>query len=56
MLGGSACRPASNEAAGYAAACRADNRRVVPPAAMARSPVFLAGGAVYLVYSGGLVR
>jgi len=23
---------------------------------MARSPVFLAGDAVYLVYSGGLVR
>lgn len=45
-----------HEAAGQVAVCRAGNGRALPPAAMARLPVFLAGGAVYLVYSGGLVR
>lgn len=55
-----ACRRARrfclHEAAGQVAVCRAGNGRALPPAAMARSPVFLAGDAVYLVYSGGLVR
>ena len=55
MVGG-AFRPAFNVAAGYAAVCRAGNGRALPPAAMPRSPVFLAGDAVYHVYSGGLVR